>query len=239
MLCASQQIKIINTRTTNPHHIHRVGAGVLSLPASFAALQWPGGVASLVLATVISLYTILQLAWMHEQRGGRSGGKGGGKFGGEAPPPRRMNRYHQLTQFAFVSFFMRLVFFVFNFGCGELASSAAVLTRSPSLHSPLNQTKTKGPRTGRWMLLPFQLAVCIGGAITCEREGERAARAAHAQKNRPPFSSSPSSSSLTEWHTNTKNEKKTRSRAARRCAACGSTRARAAGTPTRASRRAT
>ncbi|KIZ06857.1 hypothetical protein MNEG_1089 [Monoraphidium neglectum] len=89
-----------------------VGAGVLSLPASFATLLWPGGIISLVLATLISLYTILQLTWLHEQRNPKDGSI------------HRMNRYHQLTSHAF------------------------------------------GPKAGRWMLLPFQLMVCIGGAIT-------------------------------------------------------------------------
>jgi hypothetical protein len=45
---------------------------------------------TLFLATVISLYTILQLAWMHEQVVDEKTGR-----------VVRMNRYHQLTQYAF------------------------------------------------------------------------------------------------------------------------------------------
>jgi hypothetical protein len=49
------------------------------------------GIISLVLATLISLYTILQLTWLHEQRNPKDGSI------------HRMNRYHQLTSHAFVS----------------------------------------------------------------------------------------------------------------------------------------
>lgn len=47
------------------------------------------GLITLLLATVISLYTILQLAWMHEEVDEKTG------------KVVRLNRYHQLTQYAF------------------------------------------------------------------------------------------------------------------------------------------
>lgn len=51
------------------------------------------GIVTLTLATVISLYTILQLSWMHEQF--VDDPKTGGRH------MIRINRYHQLTQYAF------------------------------------------------------------------------------------------------------------------------------------------
>ncbi|KAL3139320.1 hypothetical protein ABBQ38_003657 [Trebouxia sp. C0009 RCD-2024] len=60
-----------------------VGAGVLGLPYAMALLGWTGGVIVLVLAYLISVWTLWQLCYMHEIDG------------------RRMNRYHELGQYAF------------------------------------------------------------------------------------------------------------------------------------------
>ncbi|KAK9826733.1 hypothetical protein WJX81_002553 [Elliptochloris bilobata] len=60
-----------------------VGAGVLGLPYAFKYLLWPGGIVTIVLSYVISLYTLWQLCILHEDRG------------------KRFNRYHELGSHAF------------------------------------------------------------------------------------------------------------------------------------------
>lgn len=60
-----------------------IGAGVLGLPAAFKYLGWAGGTVTLTLSFVISLWNLRQLCSMHEIAG------------------KRMNRYHELGQFAF------------------------------------------------------------------------------------------------------------------------------------------
>jgi hypothetical protein len=44
------------------------------------------------------------------------------------------------------------------------------VTRNHHHARPVVPLLPQGPKAGRWMLLPFQLMVCIGGAITCENE---------------------------------------------------------------------
>ncbi|XP_047973233.1 lysine histidine transporter 1-like [Salvia hispanica] len=61
-----------------------VGAGVLSLPYAMSELGWGAGVAALVISWMITLYTLLQMAHMHEM-----------------VPGRRFDRYHELGQHAF------------------------------------------------------------------------------------------------------------------------------------------
>ncbi len=59
----------------------QVGAGVLGLPYAFKYLQWPGGMVTIILSYIISLYTLWQLCVLHEDRGKR--------FNRRAPPPGR------------------------------------------------------------------------------------------------------------------------------------------------------
>lgn len=49
----------------------QVGAGVLGLPYAFKYLMWPGGIVTIVLSYVISLYTLWQLCILHEDKGKR------------------------------------------------------------------------------------------------------------------------------------------------------------------------
>jgi hypothetical protein len=49
----------------------QVGAGVLGLPYAFKYLQWPGGMVTIILSYIISLYTLWQLCVLHEDRGKR------------------------------------------------------------------------------------------------------------------------------------------------------------------------
>ncbi|DBA74512.1 TPA: hypothetical protein ACH3X2_000973 [Trebouxia sp. C0005] len=60
-----------------------IGAGVLGLPQAFKYLGWAGGTITLVLSFIISLWNLRQLCSMHEING------------------KRMNRYHELGQYAF------------------------------------------------------------------------------------------------------------------------------------------
>ncbi|KAF8018557.1 hypothetical protein BT93_H3440 [Corymbia citriodora subsp. variegata] len=61
-----------------------VGAGVLSLPYSMAALGWGPGVTVLIISWVVTLYTLWQMVEMHEM-----------------VPGKRFDRYHELAQHAF------------------------------------------------------------------------------------------------------------------------------------------
>ncbi|KAJ6843068.1 lysine histidine transporter 2-like [Iris pallida] len=61
-----------------------VGAGVLSLPYAMAHLGWGPGITVLVIAWVITLYTLWQMVEMHEMVSGK-----------------RFDRYHELGQHAF------------------------------------------------------------------------------------------------------------------------------------------
>ncbi|KAK3418919.1 hypothetical protein EUGRSUZ_H04668 [Eucalyptus grandis] len=61
-----------------------VGAGVLSLPYSLAALGWGPGVTVLIISWVVTLYTLWQMVEMHEM-----------------VPGKRFDRYHELGQHAF------------------------------------------------------------------------------------------------------------------------------------------
>ncbi|KAL3147305.1 hypothetical protein ABBQ32_002791 [Trebouxia sp. C0010 RCD-2024] len=60
-----------------------IGAGVLGLPYAFKYLGWTGGTITLFVSFVISLINLRQLCSMHEING------------------KRMNRYHELGQYAF------------------------------------------------------------------------------------------------------------------------------------------
>ncbi|KAL0052974.1 hypothetical protein WJX82_010701 [Trebouxia sp. C0006] len=60
-----------------------VGAGVLGLPYAMGLLGWTGGTIVLIAAYIISVWTLWQLCYMHEING------------------KRMNRYHELGQYAF------------------------------------------------------------------------------------------------------------------------------------------
>jgi len=44
---------------------------VLGLPYAFKYLQWPGGMVTIILSYIISLYTLWQLCVLHEDRGKR------------------------------------------------------------------------------------------------------------------------------------------------------------------------
>ncbi|XP_013451398.2 lysine histidine transporter 1 [Medicago truncatula] len=61
-----------------------VGAGVLGLPFSMAALGWGPGLAILVLSWIITLYTLWQMVEMHEM-----------------VPGKRLDTYNELGQHAF------------------------------------------------------------------------------------------------------------------------------------------
>ncbi|KEH15811.1 transmembrane amino acid transporter family protein [Medicago truncatula] len=61
-----------------------VGAGVLGLPYSMAALGWGPGLTILILSWIITLYTLWQMVEMHEM-----------------VPGKRFDRYHELGQHAF------------------------------------------------------------------------------------------------------------------------------------------
>jgi amino acid permease len=64
-----------------------VGAGVLGLPFAMANLTWGGGLATLFLSWLVSYGTFIALVLMHEQ--------------GKPPAITRMDRYQELTRFAF------------------------------------------------------------------------------------------------------------------------------------------
>lgn len=68
-----------------------VGAGVLGLPYSFVYLGWAGGMCVMLLSLLISWYTFYELVHLHEVPHPTHPG---------VKPPRRLNRYHELTQHA-------------------------------------------------------------------------------------------------------------------------------------------
>ncbi|KAF6255805.1 amino acid transmembrane transporter [Scenedesmus sp. NREL 46B-D3] len=68
-----------------------VGAGVLGLPYTFVYLGWGGGMLVMLLSLVISWYTFYELVHLHEVPHPTQPG---------IRPPRRLNRYHELTQHA-------------------------------------------------------------------------------------------------------------------------------------------
>ncbi|XP_031092543.1 lysine histidine transporter 1-like [Ipomoea triloba] len=61
-----------------------VGAGVLGLPYAMSELGWGPGVAALAISWVMTLYTLWQMVEMHEPE-----------------PGKRLDRYHELGQYAF------------------------------------------------------------------------------------------------------------------------------------------
>ncbi|KAK9789589.1 hypothetical protein WJX73_001053 [Symbiochloris irregularis] len=68
-----------------------VGAGVLGLPDAAKYLGWVGATIALVLSWVVSLYTLHQIADLHEVTAADG-------------TVRRINRYHELGAYAFVDF---------------------------------------------------------------------------------------------------------------------------------------
>jgi hypothetical protein len=65
-----------------------VGAGVLGLPFAMGNLTWAGGLVTLAASWLVSYGTFIALVLMHEQ-------------GAPPGPVTRMDRYQELTRFAF------------------------------------------------------------------------------------------------------------------------------------------